>query len=63
MKDQAIIYSLETGRGRRIAVLLAALVAVAVVVWAVATGFHGGHFRRSAEALTQPAETPAAPAR
>jgi hypothetical protein len=63
MRDQAIIYSLETGRGKRIAVLMAALVVVALVIWAVTTGFHGGHVKSSAAALAQPLEAPTAPVR
>lgn len=45
------LHDLETGRGRRVAVLLAAFFGVAIVIWAVAMGFHGRHYNRSARAL------------
>ncbi len=57
------MHSFETGRGRRIAILVAALFVVAVVIWVVALGFHGQHFRSNAAALTHPFETPTQPVR
>jgi hypothetical protein len=62
-EDRALMHSLETGRGRKVAVLLAALVAVALVLWAVAAGFRGRHFTRNAGALTQPFGTTTQPVR
>jgi hypothetical protein len=55
------MHDLETGRGKRVGVLLAALFAVALVIWAVAVGFHGRHFSRNAGALTRSFETPTQP--
>jgi hypothetical protein len=52
--DRAIIYSLETGRGRRVAILVGALVAVALVVWIVMRSFHGRDVDNAAKALVQP---------
>jgi hypothetical protein len=52
--DRAVIYSLETGRGRRIAILAGALLAVALVVWVVMRSFHGRQVDGSARALVQP---------
>ena len=60
-EDRAVMHSLETGRGKRVAVLLAALLAVIFVIWAVAVGFHGRHTLRNAGALTNPSETPTQP--
>jgi hypothetical protein len=59
-EDRALLDSLETGRGKRIAILVAALFAVLIVIWTLAVGFQGRHYRRSAGALT---ETPAEQAR
>jgi hypothetical protein len=61
--DRAIIYSLETGRGRRVGVLVGALIAVALVVWIVMRGFHGHAVDNGARALTQPPQTQTQPAR
>jgi hypothetical protein len=58
MNDQAVIRSME-GRGRRLAILAAALVAVALVVGLVVAGFRGEHVKPSAAALAQPVGTPA----
>ena len=60
-EDRSLMHGLETGRGKRVAVLLAALFAVAFVIWAVAVGFHGRHYSRSAGALTEPSDTPTQP--
>ena len=57
------MHDLETGRGRKLAVLLAALFAVALVLWAVAAGFRGRHVARNTGALTHPDETPTQPQR
>jgi hypothetical protein len=57
------MHDLETGRGKRVAVLVAAMFAVVLVVWAVAVGFHGRHFGRNTAALSRPFETPTEPAR
>jgi hypothetical protein len=61
--DRVVIHDLETGRGRRLAILAAALVAVVLVIWTVATGFHGGLMKRNAAAIAQPVETQAQPVR
>ena len=63
MNDRALIHSFETGRGKRLAVLAAALLAVVIVIWAVAAGFHGHSYRSSASALTRPFDTPTQPNR
>jgi hypothetical protein len=60
--DRAVIHSLE-GRGRKVAILLAALFAVALVFWAVAAGFRGRHVARNTGALTRPWATPTQPLR
>ena len=57
------MHDLETGRGRKVAVLLAALFAVALVLWAVAAGFRGRHLTRNAGALQRAYETPTQPLR
>lgn len=57
------MHSFETGRGRRVAILVAALFLVALVIWVVAVGFHGQRFRNNAAALTHPFETPTQPVR
>jgi hypothetical protein len=62
-EDRAVMHSLETGRGKRVAVLLAALVAVALVLWAVAAGFRGRHLTRNAGAFQRSFETPTQPLR
>jgi hypothetical protein len=54
------MHDLEAGRGRKVTVLLAALVTVALVLWAVAAGFRGRHITRNAGALQ---EAPTEPAR
>jgi hypothetical protein len=59
-EDRALLDSLETGRGKRIAILVAALFAVLIVIWTLAVGFQGRHYRRSAGALT---DTPTVPVR
>jgi len=59
MNDRAVIHSLETGLGRRVAILCASLVAVAIVVWALAAGFRNEHPYRSADALVHATDTPA----
>jgi hypothetical protein len=60
--DRAIIHSLETGRGRRIAALVAGIVAVALVGWVLARGFHGVRVHDDARALT-PSAVPTQPNR
>jgi hypothetical protein len=57
------MHDLETGRGRKVAILFAALFAVAIVLWAVAAGFRGRHVTRNTGALTHPDETPTEPVR
>jgi hypothetical protein len=57
--DRAIIHSFETGRGKRVAILVAALIAIALVVWNVGRSFHGRQVNTGARALTQPPETEA----
>jgi hypothetical protein len=60
-EDRAFLHSVEPGRGRRFAVLLAALLAVVLVIAAVAMGFHGRHYSRNAGALSRPAVTATQP--
>jgi hypothetical protein len=60
-EDRAIMHDLETGRGKRLAILLAALFAVALVIWAVAVGFRGRQFTRGG--ALGPLETPTQPLR
>jgi hypothetical protein len=63
-EDRVLMHDLETGRGRKVAVLLAALMVVAIVYWAVAAGFRGRHVKRNAGAIiTHPTETPTQPLR
>jgi uncharacterized membrane protein YjjB (DUF3815 family) len=59
MNDHAVIRSFETGRGRRLAIVILALAVVALVIGAVAMGFRGRHISRSADALTKPVVAPA----
>jgi hypothetical protein len=44
----------HTGRGRTVAALLGALIALAVLSWAVVAGFRGRHIGRNAAAITAP---------
>jgi hypothetical protein len=62
-EDRAVMHDLETGRGKRLAILLAALFAVVLVIWAVAAGFRGIHFTRNAGGLMRSLETPTQPLR
>jgi hypothetical protein len=62
-EDRAFFHELEAGRGKGVIILIAALFAVALVLWAVAVGFRGHHFKRNAGALTRPFETPTQPVR
>jgi hypothetical protein len=62
-EDRAIMHDLETGRGRKVAILLAAVFAVVLVLWAVAAGFRGRHISRNAGAIQHPDETPTQPVR
>jgi hypothetical protein len=57
-EDRAFLHSVEPGRGKRFAVLFAALFAVILVIAAVAMGFHGRHPGRAAGALWRQSETP-----
>ncbi|MDB4981441.1 MAG: hypothetical protein JWM82_2193 [Myxococcales bacterium] len=49
--DRAVIRSLETGLGRRVGLLVAALVVVAIVVFGVMRGFHGRKISAGADAM------------
>jgi len=60
MNDSAVMRSMETGRGKRIAVLIFAALVVGVVIAIVAAGFRGRHTARSATASTTPTAGPAA---
>jgi hypothetical protein len=62
-QDRALMHDLETGRGRKVAILLAAVFAVVLVLWAVAAGFRGRHIARNAGAIERPVETPTQPVR
>ena len=44
----------KIGRGRRVAILVAAVVLVAVLIGVVVTGFRGGHVSQNAAAMTTP---------
>jgi len=54
MNDRAIIRSFETGMGRRVAILCAVVVLLALVLGAVVYGFRGRGIRRNTDALTRP---------
>jgi hypothetical protein len=58
MEDRAVLRDFEQGRGRRIVVLILAVLALAIVIGAVVRGFRGGSPSRSTRALT---DEPAAP--
>jgi hypothetical protein len=62
-EERAFLHDVETGRGKMVAVLVAAFLGVALVLWAVAVGFHGRHYHQDARALARPLETPTQPAK
>jgi hypothetical protein len=62
-EERAFVHDLETGRGKRLAILVAALFGVALVIWTVALGFHNRNYGRDARALTRPFSTPTQPVR
>jgi predicted metal-dependent phosphotriesterase family hydrolase len=49
-----IVKRTETGRGRRVAFMVAVLFAVAGLIGVVAAGFHGRHIPQNAAAMTTP---------
>jgi len=57
------MHDLETGRGKKVGILLAAVFAVVLVLWAVAAGFRGRHIARNAGAIGRTSETPTQPVR
>jgi hypothetical protein len=57
MEDRAVLRDFEQGRGRRIVVMIIAVLALAIVIGAVVKGFRSGSTSRSSRALTDiPAE-------
>jgi hypothetical protein len=54
------MHSFETGRGKRVAILVAALLAIALVIWNVGRSFHGHAVNSGARALSHQPE-PEAP--
>ncbi|HEY8923079.1 MAG TPA: hypothetical protein VIU64_01790 [Polyangia bacterium] len=54
MNDRAIIRSFETGMGRRVAILCAAVVILALVLGLVIYSFQGRGIRRNTDALIRP---------
>jgi len=54
----------HSGRGRWIAGVIAALVALVALLWILTSAFEGRHVQRNADSLTSPVTEPAAvPAR
>ncbi|HVZ71721.1 MAG TPA: hypothetical protein VHJ20_05040 [Polyangia bacterium] len=51
--DRAVIHSFETGRGRKLAFIGIALLALALVAWSLARGFRVGHVDSGARALVK----------
>jgi hypothetical protein len=60
MDDRAIVQSFEKGWGKRIGILVFALVVVAALVGLLFVGFHGRGISRGASALT-PGAVPTQP--
>jgi hypothetical protein len=56
MNDRSIIRSFETGMGRRVVILSAAVVILALVLGLVIYGFRGRGIRRNTDALIRPHE-------
>ena len=54
MNDRAIIRSFETGMGRRVVILCAAVVILALVLGFVIYGFRGRGIRHNTDALIRP---------
>jgi len=50
-----IVKRTEIGRGKRVAILIAVVFAVAGLIGVVAAGFHGRHIPQNAAAMTTPA--------
>jgi hypothetical protein len=61
MEDRAVLRDFEQGRGRRVVVMILAILALGIVIGAVVAGFRGGSPSRS-RALTDEPTAPAAPA-
>lgn len=45
----------EMGNGKRIAIIVVAVVVICALIWVVALGFRGRHIRRNAAAMARPA--------
>lgn len=58
MDERAVIRSFEKGRGWWVVAALLAMLLVAVLITAVANGFHGRSVSRGTEALTRPVAPP-----
>jgi hypothetical protein len=62
MDDRATLRDFEQGRGRRIVVLILAVLALAIVIGAVVKGFRGQSPSRGARALSKPSASKPRPA-
>jgi hypothetical protein len=60
-EERAFLHDVEPGRGKRVALLVAALFALALVIWTVAMGFRNRHYGRSVGALARPFSAPVQP--
>jgi hypothetical protein len=54
MEDRAVLRDFEQGRGRRIVVMILAILALVIVIGAVVKGFRGQSPSRGAGALSNP---------
>ena len=55
----AMVRATKVGRGRRVVIMLAAVLMVAVLIGVVVAGFRGRHISRNAKAMTTPATSAA----
>ena len=52
---EVLVKRTETGRGRRVVILVAVVLAAVALIGVVAAGFRGKHIPQNAAALTMPA--------
>jgi hypothetical protein len=54
---EVMVKRTEIGRGRRLAIMVAVVLAAAALIGVVAAGFRGSHIPQDAAAMTTPAPT------